>query len=86
MFLIVVYDTDKKNCVKLHRQLKKYLFWNQNSVFEGTVTRAQHKEIKHILKKEMVESSHIIIYSIENDKLITKEELGQNQDNPNNII
>lgn len=42
MYVIIVYDTEHDNCVKLHKQLKKYLFWNQNSVFEGTVTVAQY--------------------------------------------
>ena len=86
MFLIIVYDTDKRNCRRLHKQLKKYLFWNQNSVFEGTVTKSQYIKIKHILEEEMVESSRIIIYSMENDKLLTKEELGPDEDNSHNII
>lgn len=86
MFLIIVYDTEKKNCVRLHKQLKKYLFWNQNSVFEGSVTQAQYVKIKHILEKTMVEDSHIIIYSMENDKLLTKEELGQPKGCIGNII
>lgn len=86
MFLIIVYDTERKNCVRLHKQLKKYLFWNQNSVFEGTVSKSQYIQIKHILEKEMVEDSHIIIYSLENDKLLTKEELGQPKGTTDNII
>lgn len=57
MYVIIVYDTEHDNCVKLHKQLKKYLFWNQNSVFEGTVTVAQYAKIKHILEAALNVSS-----------------------------
>ncbi|MEG0334705.1 MAG: CRISPR-associated endonuclease Cas2, partial [Akkermansia sp.] len=60
MYLIAVYDTEQKNCVKLHKQLKKYLNWNQNSVFEGTITVAQYARIKTILEKTRAENSHIV--------------------------
>ena len=86
MFLIIVYDTESKNCVKLHKQLKKYLYWNQNSVFEGTVTKSQYIEIKHILEQERAENSHITLYSMENEKLLTKEELGQAAGHTSNIL
>ena len=86
MFLIIVYDTDKKNCAKLHKSLKKYLFWNQNSVFEGNVTKSQYMEIKHILNEKRAKNSHIVLYSMENDKLLKKEELGEGKGNTENIL
>ena len=86
MFVIIVYDTESKNCVKLHKQLKKYLHWNQNSVFEGSITRSQYIEIKYILEEERAEKSHITIYSMENEKLLNREELGEGQGNISNII
>ncbi len=86
MFVIIVYDTESKNCVKLHKLLKKYLHWNQNSVFEGTVTKAQYVEIKHILNEKRAAESHITIYSMENDKLLKREELGEARGNTSNIL
>lgn len=86
MFLLIVYDTEAKNCVKLHKSLKRYLNWNQNSVFEGTVTKSQYIEIKHILNEQRALKSHITLYSIENDKLLTREELGEAQGNVSNIL
>ncbi|MEA2012455.1 MAG: CRISPR-associated endonuclease Cas2 [Verrucomicrobiota bacterium] len=86
MFVIIVYDTEAKNCVKLHKQLKKYLYWNQNSVFEGTVTKAQYIEIKHILNEKRAAKSHITLYSMENEKLLKREELGNPQGNTSNIL
>ena len=86
MFLLIVYDTESKNCVKLHKVLKKYLNWNQNSVFEGNVTKSQYIEIKHILNETRAEKSHITLYSMENEKLLKREELGKPQGLTTNII
>ncbi|MDD5502974.1 MAG: CRISPR-associated endonuclease Cas2 [Candidatus Thermoplasmatota archaeon] len=86
MFVIIVYDTEAKNCVKLHKHLKKYLNWNQNSVFEGIVTKSQYFEIKDILDRKRAEKSHITLYIMENEKLLTREELGEARGNVSNII
>ena len=86
MYVIIVYDTEHHNCVKLHKVLKKYLFWNQNSVFEGTVTIAQFAKIKQLLNQVRAENSHITFYSLENDKLLRREELGDPKGNTSNIL
>lgn len=86
MYVIIVYDTAKDNCVRLHKQLKKYLFWNQNSVFEGVLTQAQYANVKVLLEKERAPNSHITIYSIESEKLLNREELGTGKGNTSNII
>ena len=86
MFVIIVYDTERKNCARLHKLLKKYVFWNQRSVFEGMVTEAQYLEIKHSLEKNCVRESHIVLYSMENDKLLRKEEIGEGHGNTTNVL
>lgn len=86
MFLIIVYDTEKKNCVKLHKLLKKYLHWNQNSVFEGVVTDAQYFAVKKLLDENRVPESFITLYSLESDSLLKREELGSGRGNTSNII
>ena len=86
MFLIIVYDTEKQNCAKLHKLLKKYLFWNQNSVFEGNVTEAQFREIKFLLQEKCVPESHISIYAVEHERFVQKEEIGIPRGNTSNIL
>ena len=86
MYLIVVYDTDRKNCVQLHKQLKKYLHWNQNSVFEGAVTESQYAHIKTILEQKRAENSHIVLFSMSNEKLLSREEMGEAKGNISNIL
>ncbi len=86
MYLIIVYDTEHDNCVKLHKLLKKHLFWNQNSVFEGSVTQAQFAKIKKLLNDIRAEDSHITFYSVESEKLLHREELGEPRGNTSNIL
>ncbi len=86
MYLLIVYDTDRKNCAKLHKYLKRYLNWNQRSVFEGTVTEAQYRKIKNTIDHIRADNSHVVFYSMENDKLLNREELGQGEGNTSNIL
>ena len=86
MYLIIVYDTARDNCVKLHKLLKKHLFWNQNSVFEGNVTQAQLVKIKKLLNEIRAEDSHVTLYSIESEKRLHREQLGPPRGNTSNII
>lgn len=86
MYVIIVYDTETRNCTQLHKQLKRYLNWNQNSVFEGSVSEAQYCEIKKILEEKRSELSHITFYSLESEKLLKREELGEGRGNVSNIL
>lgn len=86
MFIIVVYDTESRNCAELHKYLKRYLHWNQNSVFEGTITHAQYLQIKQILDEHRAPRSHITLYTMENEKLLTREEIGAGRGNISNIL
>jgi CRISPR-associated protein Cas2 len=86
VYIIVVYDTEAKNCVKIHKFLKKYLHWNQRSVFEGTVTAAQYAKIEVSIEKLRAPDSHVVLYCLENDKLLIRKELGTGNGNTSNII
>jgi len=86
MYVIIVYDTERCNCVKLHKLLKKHLFWNQNSVFEGVVTTAQFAKIKQLLNEIRAKDSHITFYSFDNEKLLRREEMGEAKGNTSNIL
>lgn len=86
MFLLVVYDTERKNCIKLHKVLKRYLNWNQNSVFEGTVTAAQYEKIIALLETQRVAESHITLYRVESENIVRREEIGESKGNTSNIL
>ena len=86
MYLIIVYDTEQANCVKLHKLLKQYLHWNQRSVFEGQVTKGQFAEIKAKVESVRAKKSHVVFYQIDDPKWLQKEELGDGEGNTSNVL
>ena len=63
MYLVVVYDVNVDRVNNVHKFLKSYLHWQQNSVFEGKITRSQYNDIVNRLN-ELVdeEEDSVIIY------------------------
>lgn len=63
MYIIIIYDINTKRVNKVHKYLKTYLTWIQNSVFEGEVSTSQYQIITTELKKLIDEDEDsIIIY------------------------
>lgn len=50
MYVIIVYDINVDRVNKVKSFLRQYLFWIQNSVFEGEVTESEFKIIYNGLK------------------------------------
>ena len=76
MYLVVVYDINVDRVNKINKFLKSYLHWQQNSVFEGKITKSQYNEIIDGLKKLMDEDEDsIIIYKFPS-KYLDKKVLG----------
>ena len=78
--------TESKNRSKLHKTLKRFLNWNQNSVFEGELIEAQLFDIKKLLQKKRAASSSIILYELKDGKNLKKTVLGQQKGNTSNIL
>ena len=77
MYVIIVYDinVDRVNNVKAF--LRQYLFWIQNSVFEGEVSESEFKLIYNGLMKIIDENvDSIIIYKLRMAELLNREVLG----------
>ncbi|AFK21717.1 CRISPR-associated endonuclease Cas2 [Pyrococcus sp. ST04] len=51
MYVIVVYDVNVERVVKVNKLLKTYLYWRQNSVFEGELSRAQLYDLERRLRR-----------------------------------
>ena len=86
MYAIIVYDTESKNCAKLYKTLKRFLNWNQNSVFEGELTEAQLFDIKKLLQEKRAVGSSIIVYELKDGKNLKKSILGEQKGNTCNIL
>ena len=73
---LVIYDVKINRVNKVNKFLKSYLHWQQNSVFEGKVTKSQYNEIICGLNDLIDENEDsIIIYKFP-QKYLDKRILG----------
>ncbi len=64
MFIILVYDVNEKRVSRALKTCRKYLFWVQNSVFEGEITEAGLMRLKRDLQKVINEKEDsVVIYT-----------------------
>ena len=76
MYLVIVYDINVERVNMVHKFLQAYLHWQQNSVFEGKVTKSQYDEIINKLHNLIDdEEDSIIIYKFPY-KYLEKKVLG----------
>lgn len=77
MYVIITYDVDEKRVAKVHKKLKEYLIWTQNSVFEGEITRTLLKKCLHEIESIIDKSiDSINVYEIDNPKYLKKYSYG----------
>ena len=87
MYIILVYDINEKRVTKALKACRQYLNWVQNSVFEGELTPAKLKELKIRLRDLMKdEEDSILIYKLKEQRLMTKEVLGQERSPTDTIL
>lgn len=77
LFVIVVYDIEVERINKVRKTLREYLFWVQNSVFEGEIGRSSLAELKTRLRDIIDESyDSIVIYRMNSPKSMKREVIG----------
>ena len=88
MYVIVVYDVDKKRCGKMLKLCRSYLHHIQNSVFEGEITEAKLEELKIKSRKIMrdEDSDSLIIFKSRNEKWLEKEIVGTEKRPVDNVL
>jgi CRISPR-associated protein Cas2 len=87
MYVILVYDMDAKRVGKMLKLCRKYLFWIQNSVFEGEITEVKLKEL--IIKaKDIMElgSDSLIIFTSRSDVYLSKQIIGRERSKTDNFL
>lgn len=77
MYVIIVYDINVDRVNKVKSYLRQYLYWIQNSVFEGEVTESEfeiiYKGLTEIIDKDF---DSVIIYKLRMAELLNREVLG----------
>ncbi|OWZ83734.1 CRISPR-associated endonuclease Cas2 [Natranaerobius trueperi] len=88
MYIIGIYDVNKKRVGKIKKLFDRYMFWTQNSVFEGKLTKVQLRELRNKLDGIIdPEEDQVIFYQLGNQKWLNKTILGkQVDDDPPNFI
>lgn len=77
MYYLIVYDIEQKRVNRVHKFLKKYMHWIQNSVFEGELTPATLAEVKQGLKNIIDKNvDSILIFKLGTEKYSGKEVIG----------
>jgi len=77
MFVILVYDVGEKRVAKALKTARKYLYWVQNSVFEGEISESNLRKLKNGLREladENVDS--FIFYSFRSNRYYNREIYG----------
>jgi CRISPR-associated protein Cas2 len=75
--VILVYDVEQSRTQKMLKKCREYLYWVQNSVFEGEITSADLEKLKMELKNIMdTDEDSVIIYNLRTTKYYSKEVIG----------
>lgn len=72
---------------KVLKKCRQYLYWVQNSVFEGKITPAKLKMLKEELKRiiDQTEDS-VIIYNLRTTRYTSREVIGLDKGGEENIL
>ena len=77
MFVIMVYDVGEKRVQKVLKTSRKYLYWVENSVFEGEITEANYVKLKSELKRVIDEEyDSILFYTFRTTKYSSRDNIG----------
>lgn len=77
MYVIITYDVEEKRVAKVHKKLKEYLIWTQNSVFEGEITSSLLKKCLFELENIVDENvDSVSVYEIRNPRNLKKYTYG----------
>lgn len=87
MFVIMVYDINQKRVARVLKTSRKYLYWVQNSVFEGEISEANYKKLKMEFARIINEKEDsVIFYTFRTTKYSNRETMGIKKGGDDNII
>ena len=86
MYVLIVYDVEVVRVTKVHKFLKRYLHWVQNSVFEGELTDAQIEVVKAGLDKILDEKDSVLLYTARDQRWLKREIIGHERSEISNLL
>jgi len=86
-YYLIVYDVGEERVNKIHKFLKMYLNWIQNSVFEGELTESEAKSVRKGIKKIINKNKDsILVFKVHSKNYLTKEVIGIEKNETENIF
>ncbi len=87
MYVIVVYDVNVNRVNRIKKFLRRYLYWVQNSVFEGEISEADLEEVRMGLN-DIIDKNEdmVVIYRFRSEKAVKKEVMGFDKSKADEII
>ena len=76
MYAILVYDVGEERIEKVRKFLRQYMYWIQNSVFEGEISEYELKIIQQNVSKMIDENDSVLIYIFRSEKEFKKLVIG----------
>lgn len=87
MYVLIVYDVEVKRVGRVHKFLKRYLNWVQNSVFEGELSDSQIEAVRTGLRRLMSDDvDSVLIYSARDERWLNKEVIGRERGETGNLL
>ncbi|MCR4443399.1 MAG: CRISPR-associated endonuclease Cas2 [Peptococcaceae bacterium] len=87
MFVIMVYDINEKRVAKVLKRSRKYLYWVQNSVFEGEISETNFNKLKIELSRIIKDKEDsVIFYTFRTTKYSNRETMGLKKGGDDNIL
>lgn len=87
MYVLIVYDAAVERVGKIHKLLKQFLHWRQNSVFEGELTDSQIETLKNKLDDLInKETDSVLLYLARDEKWLKRERLGKEKNASDNFL
>ncbi len=87
MYILIVYDISVERVTKVHKLLKQFLHWRQNSVFEGELTESQIETVKSKLNSLIdYKTDSVLLYISRNEKWLKREKLGREKNVLDNLL
>ena len=87
MYALIVYDIEVRRLSRVHKFLKRYLSWVQNSVFEGELTESQMEAVRPGLRQIMSDDvDSVLIYTAREERWLNKEVIGRERGETDNLL
>lgn len=87
MYALIVYDVEVARVTRVHKFLKRYLHWVQNSVFEGELTDTQLEMVRSGLKAILDNGlDSVLIFTARDARWLQREVLGRERGETSNLL